>query len=186
MSLELILGPMFAGKSSAILRIVNRYKSINRSCCILSHSIDNRYTTDQVITNHDQLSLPCFRFNTLMAAKNDANNEYLVSSNVIIIDEAQFFPDIVEFVLWLVEDLQKDVIVVGLDGDANRKPFGRLLELVPLADRITKLKSFCSVCLDGTDALFTFCKGQKDEQILVGGSELYMPLCRKHYIELSK
>jgi thymidine kinase len=121
-----------------------------------------------------------------MTAKNDPTNEYLLSSNVIIIDEAQFFPDIVEFVLWLVEDLQKDVIVVGLDGDANRKPFGRLLELVPIADRITKLKSFCSVCLDGTEALFTFCKSQKNEQILVGGSELYMPLCRKHYIELSK
>jgi len=115
-------------------------------------------------------------------------NQTLLDARVVIIDEGQFFNDLYEFVLWLVEDLQKDVIVVGLDGDADRKPFGKLLELVPLADTITKLKAFCAECKNGKEALFTFCKkaSEKKEQVQVGGAETYMPLCRRCFVGLSR
>ena len=176
MSLELILGPMFAGKTSAILQIVNRHKSIGRSTLLISHSIDSRYSPDNYIINHDGSTLACCKTADLTLLNKD-----LIDSKLIIIEEAQFFNDLYVFVLDLVEKQGKDVIVVGLDGDADRKPFGQILELVPLCDKITKLTALCKICKDGTDALFTFCKKKKDSQICVGGDDLYMPLCRQHY-----
>lgn len=185
MSLEIIFGPMFAGKSSKILRLRNRLKSIKWSHCLISHSFDIRYSQESLLINHDQVSEPCFRWSELMSHMNDS---VIMESNTIIIDEAQFFPDLVEFVLYLVETLSKEVIVVGLDGDADRKPFGKLLNLVPLADKVTKITALCSECGDGTEALFTFCKkaSEKHDQIQVGGADMYMPLCRRHYIQAAK
>ena len=177
MSLELILGPMFAGKSSAILQIVNRHKSIGRSTLLISHSIDSRYSSENYIVNHDGSKIQCYKTNSLSLMSKD-----LVDAKLVIIEEAQFFNDLYIFVLDLVENHRKDVIVVGLDGDADRKPFGQILDLVPLCDKITKLKAFCKLCADGTEALFTFCKKKKDEQVCVGGDDIYMPLCRLHYL----
>lgn len=179
MSLELILGPMFAGKSSAILQIVNRHKSIGRSIFLLSHSNDSRYNPENYIVNHDNSKIPCNKTDDLSLFLIDPD---LISSDLVIIEEAQFFHDLYHFVIELVEIMGKNVIVVGLDGDADRKPFGQILDLVPICDKITKLKAFCKLCSDGTEALFTFCKKKKDTQVCVGGSDLYMPLCRGHYL----
>jgi len=182
MSLELILGPMFAGKSSAILQIVNRHKSIGRSIVIISHSFDSRYSSDNYIVNHDGTKIPCYKMTDLIPF---LENSDLVNSDLVIIEEGQFFLDLYKFVLELVDGRAKKVIVVGLDGDADRKPFGQILELVPLCDKITKLNAFCKLCADGTNALFTFCKNKKNEQVCVGGEDMYMPLCRRHYLEFS-
>jgi thymidine kinase len=114
------------------------------------------------------------------------NDSDFMGSKIILIDEAQFFPDLLEFVLLAVETFKKEVILFGLDGDADRKPFGQLLECIPLADEVIKLKAFCKLCGDGTEALFTFCQKEKTTQICVGGPETYMPLCRKHYCEMKK
>ncbi len=182
MSLELLLGPMFAGKSSAILSIVNRHNAIGHKVLLLSHAIDTRYDTNQHIVNHDGSKIPCHKTTTLSPFLH--HPEY-AATQVIIIEEAQFFQDLYGFVLAAVDCDKKDVIVVGLDGDADRKPFGQILDLVPLSDRITKLHAFCTMCRDRTPALFTFCKKQKETQVCVGGSDLYEPLCRKHYLEMS-
>ena len=74
---------------------------------------------------------------------------------------------------------------IALDGDADRIPFGQIIYCVPLADTITKLKAFCRMCGDGKEALFTYCKNKKKEQVCVGGAEMYMPLCRMHYMQMS-
>jgi thymidine kinase len=182
MSLQIYLGPMFAGKSSTIIRIVNRYKSINKDICLVSHTSDVRYTKTEHITNHDQLMSPCERWARLMDFVKDSE---FMKNKTIIIDEAQFFPDLYEFILLAVDKFGKDIILFGLDGDADRKPFGQLLDCIPLADEIIKLKAFCKVCADGTDAIFTYCIAKKSEQVCIGGSETYMPLCRKHYCEMS-
>lgn len=181
MSLQIYLGPMFAGKSSEILRIVNRYKAINKKLCILSYSGDNRYTSEDILMNHNSVGVPCRKVQELSHA---LSFEYK-DSEIVIIDEAQFFPDLYTFVLQAVEQDKKNVIIVGLDGDADRKPFGQILQCIPLADDIFKLKAFCKLCGDGTEALFSFCQKRKTDQICVGGAELYIPLCRKHYCELS-
>jgi len=182
MSLHIYMGPMFAGKSSTIIRTVNRYKSIGMDICLVSHTTDVRYNEQQFLCNHDLLQIPCLRFHELMEFVKDSD---FIKSKIILIDESQFFPDLKEFVLLAVDAFQKKVILFGLDGDADRKPFGQLLDCVPYADEIVKLKAFCKVCNDGTEAIFTFCKKKKTEQVCVGGEDLYMPLCRKHYLSMS-
>jgi thymidine kinase len=185
MSLTLIMGPMFAGKSSAIIRIVNRHRCIRTPILLISHSSDNRYGADETVTNHDSLSIPCKKSSILQPF---LDTEEYKNAKLIIIEESQFFPDLKNFVLHSVEEDCKEVFVVGLDGDADRKPFGQILDLVPYADKITKLKAFCSMCCDGTEALFSFCKARelKQGQVCVGGEEMYTPLCRKHYVERMK
>lgn len=131
--------------------------------------------------NHDEMGVPCEKWSTLMDHISDPD---FLKAKLVIIDEAQFFPDLKAFVEQSVDHLNKNVLVVGLDGDADRKPFGQILDCIPLADSVTKLKSFCRRCGDGTEAIFTFCERptQKTGQVCVGGAEMYVPLCRKHYL----
>jgi thymidine kinase len=180
MNLQIYLGPMFAGKSSTIIRIVNRYASIGINVYLISHSADIRYSSEQFLWNHDSLKIPCYRWSKLMDFLETPDFE---KSKILLIDEAQFFPDLKEFIVLAVEKYKKKVILFGLDGDADRKPFGQILDCIPLADDVFKLKAFCKLCGDGTEALFTFCRVSKKEQICVGGPETYMPLCRFHYLE---
>jgi thymidine kinase len=181
MSLEILLGPMFAGKSSAVLRIVNRYKSLKWPICSITHSSDNRFSDEPMLMNHDLASIPCMKWSSLMDHISDSA---FLQSKLVIIDEGQFFSDLRAFVEYAVDHCGKNVLIVGLDGDAERKSFGQILECIPLADSVTKLKAFCGECGDGTEAIFTFRKKDVEtkEQVLVGGAEIYMPLCRKHYL----
>jgi thymidine kinase len=181
MSLEVLLGPMFAGKSSAILQKVNRYRSLGWAMCIISHASDSRYSDEPKLMNHDKWGIPCEKWSSLLP---HIGESILNEAKFIVIDEAQFFPDLKEFVEYLVDHIGKDVLIVGLDGDADRKPFGQVLDCIPLADKVMKLSALCKECGDGTEAIFTFCKKPKEktEQVLVGGAEMYVPLCRKHFL----
>jgi thymidine kinase len=171
---------MFSGKSSYLLSSIRKYREIDWSIYIITSSFDKRYTSETKIVNHNQESS-----NADTAVENlsdvSTNKEYL-ESKVVIIEEAQFYPDLVEFVLEAVEVYDKHVIVAGLDGDASRKPFGKLLELIPYADTIIKLKALCKICNDGTEALFTSKKVHDQKVVDIGSSDKYEALCRKHFI----
>ena len=185
-SLELVIGPMFSGKSTEIIRRIRLARIINKKVLVIKPKIDNRYddpkNTKVSITSHAYEKEECIVLELLEEIETSIH-----SYNVIIVDEGQFFPDLYEFVMEAVEVLGKDVIVVGLDGDSERRPFGKILDLLPLADKVTKLTSLCKRCGDGTAAIFSACvKGQKDGQICVGGADMYEPMCRKHYVENSK
>jgi thymidine kinase len=101
----------------------------------------------------------------------------------VIIEEAQFFPDLYDVVVDLVEGQGKHVLVFGLDGDSERRPFGRVLDLIPLADTYTKLRAECRLCGDGSAALFTKRTSGATGQVCVGGEDTYKAVCRKHYLE---
>jgi thymidine kinase len=180
MSLELYIGPMFAGKSSTILGIVHRNTVIGRSTLCITNALDTRYSEEGAITSHNLISHPALALSALMPvlklpAFRDASS--------VIIEEAQFFPDLVPFVLAAVDEHRKDVVCVGLDGDSNRRPFGRILDLVPFADKVKKLTALCTQCRDGTAAIFTHRKeGAPQGQVAVGGQDKYEPMCRKHYL----
>jgi len=181
MSLEVLLGPMFAGKSSAILRIVNRHKSLGWEICSITHTSDTRYSQEELLMNHDLASIPCVKWSVLW---DHICDPVFLKAKLVIIDEAQFFGDLKAFVEYAVDHCGKNVLVVGLDGDVDRRPFGQILDCIPLADTVTKLKAFCSICKDGTEAPFTHRKKEVGEQgqVFVGGAEAYMPLCRTHYL----
>jgi len=179
MSLELIIGPMFAGKTSALQSILRRHESLGIKCVVYKPVSDTRYGDDMYIYTHDKTRIAALPVKFLSEETN--SNKYLESS-LIIIEEGQFFNDLYMFVLKAVEIDNKNVIVAGLDGDCFRNPFGQILQLIPIADRVTKLNSLCKICGDGTIGLFTFRISKSKETIEVGGPEAYMPLCRRHYL----
>jgi thymidine kinase len=85
-----------------------------------------------------------------------------------------------------VNNYSVNIIVGGLDGDFQRKPIGQILDLIPMADKCVKLNSLCNICKDGTEAPFSFRLVKSNDIVLVGGSESYIPVCRKHFINLNK
>jgi thymidine kinase len=184
MSLQLVLGPMFSGKSSYLLASIRKYKEIGWSVYIITSFLDNRYTKDAKIVNHDKES--CNADIAVNILDNVSNEKKFLEAKVVIIEEGQFYDDLVSFSLKCVETHGKHVIVAGLDGDAQRKPFGHLLDLIPYCDSIVKLKAYCKLCAnDGIvkEALFTSKKIHNNDVIDVGSSDKYEALCRIHYIQ---
>ena len=187
--LEMIIGPMFSGKTTMLLEIYRKAKYCNSTVFVINHSIDKRYSNDKVV-NHNKEGIPCTNYEKIkdfIDFIKNKNNECLKNNNtVILINEGQFFPDIKSGVITLVEHFKFKVYVCGLDGDYERNPFGNFLELIPYSDKISKLNSLCIICKDGTEAAFTHRKLNSDNdngnQIMVGSHELYLPVCRKCYI----
>ena len=175
MSLKLILGCMYSGKTTEILKIVNSLKHIGETPLIIKSVLDDRYSKDKIST-HDKNEYDCVTVNYLSATRN-------IKNNYIIIEEAQFFTDLYAFVIDQVEIHNKNVIVVGLDGDSNRDNFGCIHQLLPLCDEIVKLKAYCSLCKDGTPGIFSKRISDKKEKILVGSDGDYIAVCRKCYLK---
>ncbi|XP_028063699.1 thymidine kinase-like [Camellia sinensis] len=100
--------------------------------------------------------------------------------DVIGIDEAQFFDDLYDFCCKAADCDGKIVIVAGLDGDYLRRTFGSVVDIIPLADSITKLTARCELC--GKRVFFTLRKTNETKTELIGGSDVYMPVCRQHYV----
>jgi thymidine kinase len=188
MRLELIIGPMFAGKSSTLQSIVRRRQAIGWSVLVVKHTADTRYIDgpeNSRVVNHDLQQCSAVARSELLGLLDSSE---FAAARLIIVEEGQFFPDIVEFALAAVEQEGKDLVVVGLDGDAHRRPFGRLLELIPLADEVQRLYAFCKMCGDGTPARFTcavtptIAAATLGGGANVGGSDSYQPVCRKHFL----
>jgi thymidine kinase len=109
--------------------------------------------------------------------------QMLEEARVIIVEEAQFFPDLLSFVTRQVYMEQKRVYVVGLSGDADCRPFGQILDCIPMADTVEMLKALCRRCANGNEASFTHrLAGPPDQQILIGGADRYEALCRPCYL----
>ena len=175
MSLKLILGCMYSGKTTEILRIVNSLKHINEIPIIIKPKIDDRYSLDKICT-HNRQEYECQTIEDLSEFQNPFHVKY------IIIEEAQFFKDLLFFVIDQVEIKGKNVIVVGLDGDSDRENFGEIHKLIPLCDDIIKLKAYCSQCKDGTLGIFSKRISDSKEKVLVGSEGDYIAVCRKCYL----
>ena len=104
------------------------------------------------------------------------------SSDVIGIDEAQFFDDLYEFVT-NIEKFNKIIIIAGLDGDFKRKPIGQILYLIPLCDEVTKLTAMDMKDKDGTPAIFSKRIVNSDSQVVVGAQDCYMAVSRMNYLK---
>jgi thymidine kinase len=178
MSLELIMGPMFSGKTTELCRQVRRLRHTTASVLVVNHSSDVRYGAATETRTHDNLSCASFPAPTLGAVLGTAAYH---AASVVFVNEAQFFDDLVDFCVTAVETDGKHVVAVGLDGDYERKPFGQILRLVPLADRVQKLTAVCHFCADGTPAIFSRRTTAHTTQVLVGDNRTYVPVCRAHY-----
>jgi thymidine kinase len=182
MSLDIVLGPMWAGKSSHIISKIRRYRAIGWNVLVITNALDDRYGT-QVVSSHDKENVAARAIRDLSMLYKEPQYQ---TCQLLVIEEAQFFEGLYEFVKTAVERDGKHVVCVGLDGDARRKPFGEIISLIPLCDNVEKITSLCAECADGTPALFTHRTVPSEQQIQVGAETSYAPLCRKHYLEKNR
>ncbi len=169
---------MFSGKSTELIRLVNRYHSIGKKVLVVNHVADDRYTEESSVMSHSGQKITCLK------VKHLAELEHSEQPEVIAIDEAQFFDDLIEQVMHFVEDLEITVIVAGLSGDYQRNPFGNILQLIPKCDRLIYTQAYCSSCKDGTHASFTKRITDEKGQKVVGDEKKYAAVCRKCYINI--
>lgn len=173
--LEIILGPMYSGKTSKILDLYKQYKYCNISVLVINHALDKRYH-EEYLSTHDQKMIPCIQTQYLQELENNATLE---NAEVILINEGQFFDDLYVFVKQQLKNGKK-IYVCGLDGDFERKKFGQMLDIIPLCDKVYKLHSLCADCRDGTPALFSLRVVEERDQLLIGSNN-YKPVCRNCY-----
>lgn len=179
--LKLIIGCMFSGKTTELIREKEKWEAIKRNVLLINFNEDTRYGNDDFVYSHTKQKSSCLKLSKL----GDLDEKILKNYNVIMINEGQFFSDLKRYVINWVNNLKKYVVVCGLDGDFERNPFGDMINLIPHSDEIIKTKAFCSICNDGTEAIFSLRIDQNKEQKLIGSSN-YIPVCRKHYNEYNK
>ncbi|OIS96468.1 PREDICTED: thymidine kinase-like [Nicotiana attenuata] len=177
--IHVIFGPMFAGKTTALLRRVNSEAKMGRNVVMIKSNKDTRYAVDAVVT-HDGTKFPCWSLPDLSSFKQRFGQVAYEKVDVIGIDEAQFFDDLYDFCYKAADIDGKTVVVAGLDGDYLRRKFGSVLDIIPLADTVTKLTARCEIC--GKRAFFTLRKTEEMQKELIGGAAMYMPVCRQHYV----
>lgn len=179
MSLEIVLGPMFSGKSSYALSYIRKQKAIERNVVAVKPMIDNRYSQEEEIVTHNQDKVPCVVWDSTVAI---TPNRFMLQADCIVIEEAQFFKGLPTFCEYMM-GIGKHLVLVGLDGDAHRKPFREILDCIPYANKVTKLSALCRRCKDGTEAPYTRYKQDSDQngsQVDVGGAEKYEAVCLRH------
>ena len=189
--LEIILGSMYSGKTSRLVEIYKQCEFCSIPVAVINHSIDDRYD-NEMLSTHDKVKIPCIKTEKLFDIWADyislednqniprVNDKFkLGTSEVILINEGQFFSDLEEFVRVLLKNGKK-IYVCGLDGDFERKKFGQILDLIPLCDKVTKLTSLCSICKNGTSGIFSKRITLEKAQTVVG-SDNYIPVCRNCY-----
>ncbi|PON90244.1 Thymidine kinase [Trema orientale] len=149
------------------------------SVAIIKSNKDTRFGLDSIVT-HDGVKLPCWALADLLSFRQKFGADAYEQLDVIGIDEAQFFGDLYDFCREAADHDGKTIIVSGLDGDYLRRSFGSVLDIIPLADSVTKLTARCELC--GKPAFFTLRKTQDTQTELIGGADVYMPVCRQHYV----
>lgn len=170
--IELIIGPMFSGKSSELLRRLTRYKIAGKQTLLLRPKRDTRgfFTHDKKENSVKEIFI-----------ENISDFKDLYNYDVIGVDEGQFFSDLKIIDKWA--DIGLTIIVSALNGTSEKKTFSSVQDIIPLSDTIVKLSAVCTSC--GNDAQFSFYKvGNKENDIVVGEDE-YTALCRKCWNEKS-
>ena len=197
-SLTIIFGPMFSGKTTRLIQELTRFmdvtnKSHNTKCLLINHIFDDR-NEELGVSSHGS----SFKgISDLIDVCKCENLESVDCKNydVIGIDEGQFFSNIDIIHTWIKSG--KIVIISGLIADAFMQPFGKMNTLITFADTVIQCHAICSECIKNKDKIitpdllagmkapFTFRLEASKEQISVGASDKYIPVCRYHYNILS-
>lgn len=128
--LSLTMGCMFSGKTSALIR-----RKMEGVHLILDYDTTNATQPyPSQLSSHDDISISCYKTKNLTID--------ISVADIISINEAQFFPDLIPFIKSALKQ-NKQIYVYGLDGDYKQEPFGQMLELIPIADEYVKLYAIC-------------------------------------------
>ena len=193
MSLIVYTGPMFSGKTTAMLQEIAKYTDISEKhkALIINHAWDNRNIKDIVSSHSSTYKGLSHKVDVVSTTTLDSVN---VDNYIVIgIDESNFFQDLYPTVKQWINS-GKHIICVGLDGNYKMDKFGYISELLHLSDKFTKLSAICSLCLNEltennqtitpfntTPAPFTKRITIGDNEIDIGGSDKYIAVCRDHH-----
>ena len=177
-NLETIVGAMFAGKTSELLKRILWAKHQNKKIIVIKPSIDDRYSNEKIIT-HNDLSHECYAMNDWATTL----EEFIFEKSkvdMVFLDEIQFM-DTKDTLSNVEIILNKgiDVVCAGLDQDSRGRPWETYSMLLGLSDKIVKIYGFCNVC--GLEATKTFRKISGGERTQVGAANIYEPRCLKHW-----
>ncbi|PIB37240.1 thymidine kinase [Reichenbachiella sp. 5M10] len=172
---EVICGSMFSGKTEELIRRLNRALIAKQKVEIFKPAVDTRYhATDVVSHNENSIrSTPVqFAHDILLLAGN---------SDVIGIDEAQFFDMDLVAVVRKLANAGKRVVIAGLDMDFEGEPFGPIPRLMGVAEYVTKVRAVCMKC--GGVASFSFRLSDAKQKVMLGEQDAYEARCRKCFYE---
>lgn len=179
--IEVITGPMFAGKTDELIRRITTLSFANKKVVAFKPKIDDRYDESKISAHNGK------RYEAYAISKSSEIKEHVDSDvRVVAIDEVQFFD---REIIQVIEDLADSgvrVICAGLDMDFCGRPFGIMPDLLARAEIVTKLEAVCTECgcaatrsqrlIDGKPA------SEVDPVIMVGANESYEARCRKHHM----
>ena len=174
--IEVITGSMFSGKTEELLRRLKRAKIAHLSVEIFKPAIDSRYSEEDVVSHDD---------NSIRATPVDTSGNILLltgDTDVVGIDEAQFFDEGLVNVCNMLANQGVRVIVAGLDMNYRGEPFGPMPKLMATAEYVTKVNAVCVKC--GALANYTYRFKDGGKLVELGASESYSALCRSCYNEL--
>lgn len=179
--IEVISGSMFSGKSEELIRRVHRVQIARKKVQVFKPTIDNRFAV-QYIYSHNGSKIEAINISQSkeLLKKLDPDTE------VIAIDEAQFYSDDIISICQKLADQGKRVIIAGLDQDFRGEPFGPIPKLLAIAEYIDKLQAICMVCGNPASRTQRLVNGEpakySDPTIMIGAKESYEARCRKCHI----
>jgi len=176
--IEVIVGPMFSGKSEELIRRIKRAQIAKQKVQVFKPAIDDRYSIDKVVSHNGT------NINAISIVKAYEIIELLEEdTEVIAIDEIQFFDHSIVDVVREIADLGKRVICAGLDMDFRGEPFGPTPDIMAIAESVDKLTAICVKCGNPATRTQRLINGKPakydDPIILVGAQETYEARCRK-------
>jgi len=172
--IEVITGPMFSGKSEELIRRITRYDLARVRTQTFKPALDTRYAVSQVVS-HSRLTTPA----TSVQNSDELLRAVRDRTNVVGIDEGQFFDDGLIEVATMLAAAGKQVIVAGLDNDYLGRPFEPIPSLILRAEYVTKALAVCHRC--GGPGLYTQRVVQSDELVVLGATGAYEARCRRCY-----
>ena len=176
--IELIIGPMFSGKSTRLIEQMRKYVYKAKKTIMVKYYADQRYSEKSEVVTHDLI-----KYDSINCKLLRNSFETLKQYDVIGIDEGQFFADLVE----ICEELAlmgKNILIAALNGDFRMEPFPVIQRIIAKADKIKLLKAYCFNC--HKDAKFSLRIVQSNETVLIGAGEAYKPACRECHVFFSK
>lgn len=177
-SIEVICGSMFSGKTEELIRRLKRAEIAKLKIEIFKPATDTRYHLTDVVS-HNANAIPS-------TAVNHSSAILLLNADtqVVGIDEAQFFDDNLPEVCTVLANKGIRVIVAGLDMDSAGKPFGPVPALMAIAELVTKVNAVCVCC--GLPAMYSYRKVASADRVLLGEKESYEPRCRACFYGMGK
>ncbi|MDP9147590.1 MAG: thymidine kinase [Acidobacteriota bacterium] len=170
--IEVVVGPMFSGKSEELIRRLRRAEFARQRVQIFKPAIDQRYAVNEIVS-HSGLGIASDNVNKAA----EIMEKVQPRTEVVGIDEAQFLGEDVVEVCTKLANLGKRVIVAGLDTDYLGRPFEPMPRLLAVAEEITKLLAICVRC--GNPAVHTQRLVESEELVVVGATGIYEARCRR-------